>query len=195
MEKSDEAVNLAAQAYFGNLKSHLTPHDPADKLDVNIQLSTLECPLLVSLTAEYALRAAIHLASHQLWSQTNQQVADGTQVPAGYLSKVLQAMARAGLVRAQRGLGGGFTLNRPASRITVLDVINAVDPIQRITHCPLNLKSHRKELCPLHRKLDDAMAMIQDAFGVTTLSDILATPGRSRPLCEATVAGKPAKEK
>jgi Rrf2 family protein len=147
---------------------------------------------VISQTAEYALRAAIHLASHGGEPQTNRQVADATRVSAGYLSKVLQSLGRAGLVYAQRGIGGGFVLSRPARDINVLEVINAVDPIRRITVCPLGLKSHGKDLCPLHRKLDDATAQIEEAFRSTSLADILNSPGRSRPLCEVTVRGKAA---
>lgn len=111
-------------------------------------------------------------------------------MPAGYLSKVLQALARAKIVAGRRGLGGGFTLREPAHLITVLDVVNAVDPIQRITSCPLGLKSHGRNLCPLHRKLDDALAHVERAFASTTLADVLK--GKSKPLCELTVSGKPA---
>ena len=150
-------------------------------------------PVLISQTAEYALRAIVHLAYHAGDPQTNRQIADATRVSAGYLSKVLQSLGRAELVVAQRGIGGGFVLSRSPEKITVLDVVNAVDPIQRIMLCPLGLKAHGKDLCALHRKLDDAMATIEEAFHSTTIADILKTPGNSRPLCDVTVRGKPAR--
>lgn len=143
--------------------------------------------MLFSQTAEYALRAAVHLAAHPGRPQTNQQIADATRVPAGYLSKVLQSLGRAALVRAQRGVGGGFTLARPARDITVLDVVNAVDPMQRIVECPLGLKAHGTNLCPLHRKLDDALALVEDALRSASIADLLQTPGRSSPLCKVSV--------
>lgn len=153
--------------------------------------------MLFSQTAEYALRAAVHLAANTKRPQTNQQIADATRVPAGYLSKVLQALARGGLVRAQRGIGGGFNLDHPPHTVTVLDVVNAVDPIQRITTCPLGLKSHGRNLCPLHRKLDDALGLVEEALGSTTLTDLLGSSSTSAPLCEVTVegAGRAAKDK
>ncbi|NUQ01687.1 MAG: Rrf2 family transcriptional regulator, partial [Armatimonadetes bacterium] len=94
---------------------------------------------MISQTAEYALRAIVCLAAQPEGRLTTPQIAGATRVPAGYLSKVLQLLGRAGLVRSQRGLGGGFVLARPAELISVLDVVNAVDPIQRITGCPLEL--------------------------------------------------------
>jgi len=147
--------------------------------------------MLFSQTAEYALRAAVYLADHSDTAQITQQIAETTRVPAGYLSKVLQAMGRAGLVRAQRGIGGGWVLTREPKAISVLDVINAVDPLLRIDTCPLGLKSHGTNLCPLHRKLDDAIASVEKAFGGTSLEDLLKTPGKSHPLCEVKVSARP----
>ena len=138
---------------------------------------------MFSQTAEYALRAVVWLADNEAAPVTTQQIARATQVPADYLSKVMQALGRAGLVSAQRGKNGGFLLTRPARRVTILDVINCVDPIVRIRKCPLNLKSHGRVLCPLHRKLDDAMDHIEQAFSSTTIADLLEEPTTSKPLC------------
>src|SRR5690606_24224619 len=117
------------------------------------------CPERTSLfsqTAEYALRAVVCLAQHADTSLTTQQIAEMTRVPPGYLSKVLQSLARAKLVASQRGIGGGFTLLRPPDKITILDVLNIVDPLVRIKTCPLGLKSHGTKLCALHRRIDEA---------------------------------------
>jgi Rrf2 family protein len=138
---------------------------------------------VISQTAEYALRAVVYLAGREL-PETTQQIAEVTRVPAGYLSKVLQSLARADLVHSQRGLHGGFTLTRPPKKITVWQVIDAVDPIQRIRNCPLGLKAHGVNLCPMHRRLDDAMASVEKAFKSTTVAELLADPNPSKPLCD-----------
>jgi Rrf2 family protein len=138
---------------------------------------------MISQTAEYALRAIVFLAD-QDQPQTNQQIAHVTKVPAGYLSKVLQSLSRARLVSSQRGLHGGFTLARSPDELTVWEVIDAVDPLQRIRSCPLGLKSHGVNLCPMHRRLDDAMAMVERAFRNSTVAELLAEPTSSKPLCE-----------
>src|SRR3569623_2015332 len=108
--------------------------------------------MIISQTAEYALRAAVLLARAEGGAMTTPQLAATTKIPAHYLAKILQDMRRAGLVASQRGLRGGFMLARPAADITALEVINALDPIERIHTCPLKLKSHGTQLCPLHRK-------------------------------------------
>ena len=115
---------------------------------------------------------------------TAQDIAAQSMVPQDYLMKVLQSLARAGLVTAQRGRGGGFILTRLPADINVLDVITAVDPLRRIKHCPLGIKSHGTMLCPLHRKLDDAVRSVEEAFASTTIGELLADPSPIRPLRE-----------
>lgn len=143
---------------------------------------------MISQTAEYALRAAICLGGQNDTALTTQQIAKATKVPAGYLSKVLQALGRAGLVESQRGLHGGFTLARPAEELTVLEVINAVDPLERIDKCPLGLTAHAGQLCPLHKRLDEAIELVEKAFGQSTIAELLTTPTDSRPLNMAACA-------
>lgn len=145
---------------------------------------------MLSQTVEYALRAAVLLASDPKSPWTGQQVADRTHVPRGYLVKILQQLGRAGLVHAQRGPRGGFTLARDPESLSILEVVNAVEPIQRITECPLGLEAHKEQLCPLHSRLDAAYASIEEAFGRTMLAEVLGEPGGNQPLCELTVEGK-----
>jgi DNA-binding IscR family transcriptional regulator len=77
-----------------------------------------------------------------------------------------------------------MTLTRSPRAITILDVVNAVDPINRIKTCPLGLVGHGVRLCPLHRRLDNALAQVENAFRKTTLAEVLAEPSASVPLCE-----------
>ena len=145
---------------------------------------------MTSQTAEYALRAVVWLASRPGKALSTQEISTATKVPAGYLSKVLQGLARAGLVVSSPGRGGGFLLAQDAERVRVLDVINAVDGIQRIRQCPLGLRSHSRELCPLHKRLDEAMAMVEEAFAKSTIAELIATPGSSMPLCNGRHGGR-----
>ncbi len=141
---------------------------------------------MISQSAEYALRAVVCLAVEPATRMSTARIAGTTKVPAGYLSKVLQALARSGLVASEPGRIGGFRLTRRPSSITVLDVVNAVDPVKRIAICPLGLRSHRNGLCPLHRRLDQAVATVEKAYAATTIAAIVRDPGSIRPLCEAS---------
>jgi Rrf2 family protein len=144
---------------------------------------------MISQTVEYALRAVVYLADQHPQPRTVQQIAEVTCVPAPYLAKVMHPLVRADLVRSQRGLHGGFTLTRDPARLTIWDIVAAVEPFQRIRVCPLGLESHRLRLCPLHKRLDDALASIEKAFRETTLAEILAEPSTSKPLCAFPRAG------
>ena len=129
---------------------------------------------MLSQTVEYALRAMVSLGMGETRAQTAQEIAKASRVPLDYLSKILSSLARAGLVTAQRGRGGGFTATRSADEITVLEVVSAVDPIQRIHSCPLGLAAHGTNLCPLHRKLDDVARSVEQAFSTTTIGALAA---------------------
>lgn len=144
---------------------------------------------MISRTAEYALRAITHMAGRDMQdgvtSQTVGEIASGTRVPLGYLSKVLQQLTKAGLIVSQRGSGGGFRLARTPQQISIYEIVNAVDPIQRIHKCPLGLKSHT-ELCPLHAKIDASISLMEQQFQSTTIADLILNPAYSINTTSAT---------
>jgi Rrf2 family protein len=139
---------------------------------------------MLSQTVEYALRAVVCLARAVPHPLTNEQLAQQTRVPSAYLPKVTLNLRKAGLIAAQRGPRGGLRLARPVDSITLLEVVNAVDPIRRIHQCPLGLKSHAGQLCALHRQLDEIVAQAERTYGETTLADVLRYAEDGRPLCE-----------
>ncbi|HZZ82162.1 MAG TPA: Rrf2 family transcriptional regulator [Gemmataceae bacterium] len=144
---------------------------------------------MIPKTAEYALRAVVVLAREPQRAYAADQIAEATRVPRRYAHKVLQALVRAELVRSQSGPGGGYALVRPPEELSILDVVSAVEPIPRIRHCPLGLKSHTS-LCPLHHELDEACAATERAFARVTIAQLLAPSSAVPPLCEAEPNGK-----
>jgi Rrf2 family protein len=134
-------------------------------------------------TAEYALRAAVWLARAPEQTESADSLAERTQVPRRYLHKVLQDLVRADLVRSQSGPGGGYALAKTPAKITILDVVNAVAPLERIRHCPLGLPSHTR-LCPLHKELDAVYAATEKALSKVTLSQLLRSTSEIVPLCD-----------
>jgi Rrf2 family transcriptional regulator, nitric oxide-sensitive transcriptional repressor len=139
---------------------------------------------MISRTVEYALRAAVHLAQVAPEPRTTGQIAEATRVPQPYLVKILQSLNRAHLVQSQRGLGGGISLAEPPEAVSILQIVNAVEPFMRIRKCPLDIASHGIRLCPLHRRLDQALASVEKAFANTTLAELLSESTGSPPLCE-----------
>lgn len=141
---------------------------------------------MLSQSVEYALRAATYLAARPGRAATTEQVAGRTGVPAAYLAKILQSLAKAGLVRSQRGVGGGVSLARDPSDVTLLDVVNAIEPVKRVRSCPLD---NSPWLCPLHRRLDAALEGVEQAFADATLADLVAEQPGGVPLCGAEADG------
>lgn len=142
---------------------------------------------MMTQTGEYSLRAGVFLAQREAGKPaTAAEISASTQVPVGYLQKILRQLAKRGMLTAQRGSGGGFELAKPASEITVFDILAATDnaPVG-IDRCPLGLQGHTS-LCPLHKLLDDAIQHISSVFRKTSLDDLVIT-GESgiRSLCDA----------
>ncbi|MCO6044356.1 Rrf2 family transcriptional regulator [Aeoliella sp. ICT_H6.2] len=138
---------------------------------------------MLSMTAEYALRAVAYLASDTSIAFSADVLAKQTKVPRRYLTRVLQDLCAAGLVQSRPGPGGGYELIPRTDKLTILDVVNMVDPIERIKKCPLGLKSH-KALCPLHAELDKAFAATEAAFAGVTIKQLVESSSPIKPLCE-----------
>jgi Rrf2 family protein len=81
----------------------------------------------ISAKADYAVRAAIQLASSSEFPVTSESIAQAQQIPAKFLEAILGELRHSGLVKSRRGAHGGYWLSRPASEISVADVIRAVE--------------------------------------------------------------------
>ena len=139
---------------------------------------------MISQTVEYALRAVVTIAQQDGVPCTARRISELTQVPLAYLSKLMQGLVRGGIVDSQRGLHGGFVLAKDPKELTILEIVQVVDPIRRIHHCPLTIESHGSTLCPLHRRLDQAIESTERILGEATVADMLTQPGSVTPLCE-----------
>lgn len=144
-----------------------------------------EGPPMISQSSEYALRAVLYLAARPEESPASaNEIADSVRVPVGYLQRIMRTMAKNGILLAQRGTNGGFSLAKVPAAISILDILKASDTeIQRITRCPLGIKGHTN-LCSLHSLLDGEMARTERIFASTTLADLLDGDGGVRPLCD-----------
>ena len=157
---------------------------------------------MLSTTAEYALRIMVVLAESGGAPTTSERIASLTRVPADYSVKVLQMLARAGLVKAQRGRGGGFRLDTDPATTSLLDIVNAIDPPTRIERCPIGREEAGGELCRLHARLDEISGLVLERLRAATLASILDPDGAAlcrpnsvtivtRPQPPASVAATP----
>lgn len=124
------------------------------------------------------------------------KLSQGGRVPQQYASKVLNQLRRGGMVKGQRGRYGGFVIGCDSSSTTLLDVVNVIEPLQRITQCPLGRSEHSEKLCPLHSQIDAAIASLESSLGQLTLRQLVDQADdlplcRTEPIVSAvTISGK-----
>ena len=135
---------------------------------------------MLSKTHEYALRAVACLAGQPGQPASADYLAEKTKVPR----RVLQDLAAGGVVKSRSGPKGGYELIHDPAELTILDIVNAISPMERINSCPLGLKSHTS-LCPLHAELDRVYAEAEAAFGRVTIGQLLESTTTIVPLCES----------
>jgi Rrf2 family protein len=133
--------------------------------------------LLVSRTALHAIRALCALAKlPQGECAGAASIAEAIGAPRNYLGKLLQTLARQGLVESQKGLHGGFRLCRSPRSITLMEVVGLVDQIDRWYDCFLGLPECSSESsCVVH----DRWGRLRDGYlsllGDTTIADLIWT--------------------
>lgn len=127
---------------------------------------------MISRTAEYAFQALAFLTKHEPGAVTTREIADATGLPADYLSKILRSLRKHGILVAHRGIGGGFALARPASSISVLDVLNGLgEKLPFIHECPMGRPGHT-DVCRVHGAINEAVLQIQRRFSDLSLEDL-----------------------
>jgi FeS assembly SUF system regulator len=130
--------------------------------------------LKLSKKSDYALIALKHLATHNgEGSCSASDIAEIYGISEALMAKVLQKLARGGLVAARHGSSGGYTLGRDAKEITVLDAIHAVDGPMNLTSCV----THRGECgqtstCTIREPLRKVNNSIQEVLNRVTISEM-----------------------
>jgi len=139
---------------------------------------------MISTTSQYAFRALIHIAGLPAGTTVlSQDLADATQVPRNYLSKVLLALRNAGFLQSTRGAGGGYRLNKPADHIYLIDVVELFEGSKAKPTCLLNNRPCSDEPpCSAHRVWRE-FSMVYNGFLVTpTLATVAGVASSNAPL-------------
>ncbi len=102
--------------------------------------------------ADYALRAMMYLAKLEPNQRAaTSEIAKEKQIPPSFLAKIISQLSIAGFVHTSRGARGGVMLSRPASEISVLDVVEAIDGPITVNECTLSSAGCPfSNNCPLH---------------------------------------------
>ena len=105
------------------------------------------------------------------------EVSQEEHIPKSFTGKIFQSLAKAGLVKSNRGSGGGFVLLKTARDITVLDVIEAIEGKIALQRClsPDEPKCEHFGCCALCGLFEQAQDKVKDVFSRTTLADLMKT--------------------
>jgi len=137
--------------------------------------------MLVSLQADYALRVLVDVANSAARTKAvvTREIAERQRVPRVFLTKIVAQLASHGMLRTQRGKGGGVTLGKRAEDINLLDVIEAFEGSLQFNQC-----SHDGKCCMLSEGCNirvfwrGAEGHLKDFFRARTLADLLEAPGQ-----------------
>jgi Rrf2 family protein len=137
---------------------------------------------MITQTAKYALKALAYLAQqdHDRYLM-GRDMAEALNIPPNYLGKILQKLSRARLVDSQKGLHGGFKAARPASQISIHDVLLALDAIPSdVAMSPSDTPDEHLP-CTFFDRFESIARLYTDFLKQTTLADMLRPPGTAAP--------------
>lgn len=123
---------------------------------------------------EYAVRAVLYLAAHEDRVSLIHEISEAQDVPKSYLSKIMQSLTRAGIVKSRRGAKGGFFLARPAVSITLRETIEAVEGPIHLNVCLIRKgECPKDEGCPVHPVWREAQKKLFEVLEGKTMQDLV----------------------
>jgi Rrf2 family iron-sulfur cluster assembly transcriptional regulator len=142
--------------------------------------------MIYSRSSEYAIRAFVHLAQvPDAKYAMVKQIAAEEEIPSHFLAKILQQLARKGLLRSSKGPTGGFTLRVPADEIRLVDIVEALDGLGEYQKCTSGLAECSDDMpCALHDSWKALRSRIMDYLGRNTIADLAKTLEQKRRLLD-----------
>jgi len=130
--------------------------------------------MIYSRSAEYAIRAFVHLARVPEGRYAMvKNVAEQENIPGHFLAKILQQLARKGLLRSSKGPTGGFALRVEADQVRLLDIVEALDGLAPYQQCAAGLSECSEVMpCPLHDRWSALRSRIMDYLEQNTIADL-----------------------
>lgn len=131
--------------------------------------------LQITRDGEYAVRAVLFLAGRAEGTLSLiSEISEAQEVPKSYLSKIMQHLVRAGLVKSRRGARGGFYLARKPEEITLREAIEAIEGPIFLNVCLIKKgECHRDEFCPVHQVWKEAQKRLFEVLDGKTMAQLV----------------------
>ena len=132
---------------------------------------------MLSNTSNYAIRALVYL---ELYSSPEKKVGikqmiTDLDIPAQFLSKILQLLVKSKLLGSSKGPNGGFYLTKPAIDITMLDVVEGIDGKDNLGNCVIKSTTcDATEPCSVHHKLSLIRGQVKIMLTTETIADLVS---------------------
>jgi Rrf2 family protein len=148
--------------------------------------------MIYSRSTEYAIRAFVNLAQVPEGKYAMvRQIAEQEKIPAHFLAKILQLLARKGLLRSSKGPTGGFCLRLSAKEISLIQLVEALDGLTDYQKCVSGLSECNDEApCGMHDSWKTLRSRIMDYLEHTTIADVVEALVEKRRALEKPRRGK-----
>jgi Rrf2 family protein len=142
--------------------------------------------MIYSRSAEYAIRAFVHLAEVEEGKYAMvKNIAAQADIPAHFLAKILQQLARKGFLRSSKGPTGGFSLRIPAEEISMLQIVESVDGLADFQRCPAGMaECNDQQPCGMHDSWKALRGRIMEYLELTTIASLAKSMDQKRKAVE-----------
>jgi Rrf2 family protein len=140
----------------------------------------------------YAIQALGHIAAAGGKPVLVKEIAEAAGIPGPYLAKIVHSLAKRGVLLTQRGVGGGVTLARPATSISLYDLCEAMDDPVIQLRCMLGTATCSDErACPAHKFWTASRNRVIEFLKTTLVADVAAFETRRRWKLAGNASGEP----
>lgn len=135
--------------------------------------------MFVTRKMDYGLRILLALGCRPTDRLTSEELAGTIDVPRQFTLKIAQNLTKAGLISAQRGVGGGIQLGRPPDEITLHDIFSVADTPRALNECLINPAAcTRTQYCAVHHSLRKIQSRLDRDLKQITLADLVRDQAR-----------------
>jgi len=133
----------------------------------------------ITRATEYAVRCALHLAFEPAGRVVpRREIARAREVPEQFLGKIAQRLGRAGIIRIHQGARGGYELIVPATKLTLLAVVEAAEGDLILNSCVMHSRTcSRTCICAAHRVWAEARRQLRATLAGVTFAELAAQEG------------------